>query len=73
MFTGIINNIGIVTSVSDNLLSIKTENKIFKIGLSIINVFFPINIASTVALKICEMSKDMSFVIYLFLDSESYI
>jgi len=30
MFTGIINNMGIVTSVSDNLLSIKTENKIFK-------------------------------------------
>ena len=30
MFTGIINNIGIVTSVSDNLLSINTENKLFK-------------------------------------------
>tara|TARA_B100001250_G_scaffold228163_1_gene195831 strand:+ start:34 stop:612 length:579 start_codon:yes stop_codon:yes gene_type:complete len=30
MFTGIINNIGVVTSVSDNLLSINTENKIFK-------------------------------------------
>jgi len=30
MFTGIINNIGVVTSVSDNLLSINTENKLFK-------------------------------------------
>ena len=30
MFTGIINNIGVVTSVSDNLLSIRTENKLFK-------------------------------------------
>ena len=30
MFTGIINNIGIVTSVSDNILSINTENKLFK-------------------------------------------
>ena len=30
MFTGIINNMGIVTSVSDNLLSINTENKLFK-------------------------------------------
>ncbi len=30
MFTGIINNIGIVTSVSDNLLSVNTENKLFK-------------------------------------------
>ena len=38
MFTGIINNIGVVTSVSDNLLSINTENKIFKnieIGTSV--------------------------------------
>ena len=30
MFTGIINNIGVVTSVSNNLLSISTENKLFK-------------------------------------------
>jgi len=30
MFTGIINNIGVVTNVRDNLLSIKTENKLFK-------------------------------------------
>ncbi len=30
MFTGIINNMGVVTSVSDNLLSINTENKLFK-------------------------------------------
>ena len=30
MFTGIINNIGVVTGVSDNLLSINTENKLFK-------------------------------------------
>ena len=30
MFTGIINNIGIVTSESDNILSINTENKLFK-------------------------------------------
>ena len=30
MFTGIINNIGVVTSVSDNLLSINTKNKLFK-------------------------------------------
>jgi len=29
MFTGIINNIGVVTSVSDNLLSINTTNKLF--------------------------------------------
>ncbi len=30
MFTGIINNIGVVTNVRDNLLSIKTEKKLFK-------------------------------------------
>ena len=30
MFTGIINNIGVVTGVNDNLLSINTENKLFK-------------------------------------------
>ena len=30
MFTGIINNIGVVTSVNDNLLSINTKNKLFK-------------------------------------------
>ena len=30
MFTGIINNIGVVTNVRDNLLSIKTENKLYK-------------------------------------------
>jgi len=30
MFTGIINTIGVVTSISNNLLSINTENKIFK-------------------------------------------
>ena len=30
MFTGIINNMGIVTSVSDNLLSINTENVLFQ-------------------------------------------
>ncbi len=30
MFTGIINNIGVVTSVSDNLLSINTENELFQ-------------------------------------------
>ncbi len=31
MFTGIINNIGVVTSVSDNLLTINTKDKQFKI------------------------------------------
>ncbi len=30
MFTGIINNIGVVKNISDNLLSISTENNVFK-------------------------------------------
>ena len=30
MFTGIINNIGVVTSIQDNLLAINTENNVFK-------------------------------------------
>ena len=30
MFTGIIKNIGVVTRIQDNLLSINTENKVFK-------------------------------------------
>jgi len=30
MFTGIIKNIGVITSIKDNLLSINTENKVFK-------------------------------------------